>query len=338
VIIDPETNSIIAVLDEDDGLDSEPIGEMISVGNNIYIPTLSGMVNILDTNTNIIIDGVILPDIDGGTHKKSLKYDNFIYIIDTNSFYIINTLTNILVRTIQFDSSVDIMPVIIDDSLYLIGGSDIIEIDLNTNETITETNYGSDTVIGSSSYAIYDGNIYVAGTFNSEANVFVIDIENNQIYNCRGYESDNESASPSNTSTSSSGTVFGCRDKNATNYSSLARHKQDTCQYGPAAPELKESEDSCPIIKGYHFLGETDPEIILIQSFLSSQGFYNGLTNGVFDKLTDDAVKKFQTKYTSEVLKPWGLKRATGWWYKTTSKKANELLGCQVGEIEIKID
>jgi hypothetical protein len=47
--------------------------------------------------------------------------------------------------------------------------------------------------------------------------------------------------------------------------------------------------------------------------------------SGVYDAATLDAVKKFQVKYASDVLTPWGISEPTGYVYLTTRKKINEL-------------
>jgi len=47
--------------------------------------------------------------------------------------------------------------------------------------------------------------------------------------------------------------------------------------------------------------------------------------NGVYDAATLAAVHVFQTKYTSDILTPWGAHASTGYVYLTTRKKVNEI-------------
>lgn len=47
--------------------------------------------------------------------------------------------------------------------------------------------------------------------------------------------------------------------------------------------------------------------------------------NGVYDQADFDAVKRFQTKYASEILTPWGIKNPTWYVFKTTTEKINEI-------------
>ncbi len=56
------------------------------------------------------------------------------------------------------------------------------------------------------------------------------------------------------------------------------------------------------------------------------QKLLNIKTTGFFGDLTEKAVKTFQEKYTDSVLKPWGLTKSTGYFYKTTQRQANLLL------------
>lgn len=50
--------------------------------------------------------------------------------------------------------------------------------------------------------------------------------------------------------------------------------------------------------------------------------------DGNFGEQTVEAVKRFQLKFMSEILAPWGLNRATGFWFQATEFKARQILGC----------
>ena len=70
-------------------------------------------------------------------------------------------------------------------------------------------------------------------------------------------------------------------------------------------------------------------EVKCLQQFLKSQGpeiYPEGLVTGNFLSLTKKAVIRFQEKYASEILAPWGITRGTGYVGSTTRAKINELL------------
>jgi len=63
-----------------------------------------------------------------------------------------------------------------------------------------------------------------------------------------------------------------------------------------------------------------------LQSFLKDhEGFTDVQTTGVYDEMTFDAVKTFQSRYTDDVLGIWDTQESTGYVYYTTQKKINEL-------------
>lgn len=71
---------------------------------------------------------------------------------------------------------------------------------------------------------------------------------------------------------------------------------------------------------------KNDPiEVLKLKSFLNVfEGESLSLTT-VFDKPTFEAVERFQVKYRSDVLTPWGDKVTTGFVYILTKKKVNEI-------------
>ena len=88
---------------------------------------------------------------------------------------------------------------------------------------------------------------------------------------------------------------------------------------------------SCQIIVSNLSVGVVnDAEIKCLQEFLKAQGtdiYPEGLVTGYFGSLTKAAVIRFQEKYVSDVLAPWGLTKGTGRVAQTTRNKINELLG-----------
>lgn len=84
----------------------------------------------------------------------------------------------------------------------------------------------------------------------------------------------------------------------------------------------------CPFFTQYQIKGDVSPEVLRIKKFLNALEGEDLALSEVFDTETDKAVKRFQARYTPRVLVPWGLPRSTGWWYQSTKKTANDLLGC----------
>jgi hypothetical protein len=70
---------------------------------------------------------------------------------------------------------------------------------------------------------------------------------------------------------------------------------------------------------------------------LQREGLFDyPVATGYYGPITDRAIRAFQAKYASEILTPWGMTAPSGYWYKTTRKKANELVGCQEGAVELE--
>jgi len=71
------------------------------------------------------------------------------------------------------------------------------------------------------------------------------------------------------------------------------------------------------------------PEVRCLQEFLKNQGpeiYPEGLLTGNFLIATQSAVIRFQEKYASEILKPLGLEKGTGYVGALTRAKINQLL------------
>ncbi|MFA6445861.1 MAG: peptidoglycan-binding protein [Candidatus Paceibacterota bacterium] len=67
-------------------------------------------------------------------------------------------------------------------------------------------------------------------------------------------------------------------------------------------------------------------EVRKLQIFLRDlQGYSDTPVTGIFDQMTFNNVSKFQTKYVSDVLTPWGSNESTGFVYILTKKKVNEI-------------
>jgi len=83
-------------------------------------------------------------------------------------------------------------------------------------------------------------------------------------------------------------------------------------------------------------VGSENIEVKNLQQFLCENEFYDQcLITGYFGPLTKKAVMNFQSYYASEVLKPLGLLKATGYVGQATIKKLNDLTGCNSKEQNI---
>lgn len=73
--------------------------------------------------------------------------------------------------------------------------------------------------------------------------------------------------------------------------------------------------------------GDRGDEVRLLQAWLAKDPsvYPEALVTGYFGPLTKAAVKRFQEKYSSEILSPWGLLQGTGFVGSTTRAKLNQL-------------
>jgi parallel beta-helix repeat protein len=97
----------------------------------------------------------------------------------------------------------------------------------------------------------------------------------------------------------------------------------------PVTPTATNPTLVCPMFTGYYKKGSSGLEVRKIQAFLNKEIEAKLPVNGNFGPATEQAVKKFQEKYKAEIISPWEtLPASTGYWYKTTRMKANQLSGC----------
>lgn len=73
--------------------------------------------------------------------------------------------------------------------------------------------------------------------------------------------------------------------------------------------------------------GMKGDDVKTLQQFLAKEGLYTGPITGALGQLTKDALIKFQEKYATELLKPYGLTKGSGIAGTATRKKINTLLG-----------
>lgn len=69
-------------------------------------------------------------------------------------------------------------------------------------------------------------------------------------------------------------------------------------------------------------------QVTLWQKFFNKFFGSNLPETGVYDDPTFNETKEFQLRFSPEILSPWGLDHATGFIYKTTRMKANQLIDC----------
>jgi len=130
----------------------------------------------------------------------------------------------------------------------------------------------------------------------------------------------------------SGGIMYGCTDKDATNYEYFATHKQSLCKYSndtESAPTSNQQTNtgstSTVEEKSISFpynlrAGMNDPYVKKLQQYLNDHGFIlantgygsPGNETNYFGPLTYNALVRFQEAYVDEILRPWGLTRGTG--------------------------
>ncbi len=94
---------------------------------------------------------------------------------------------------------------------------------------------------------------------------------------------------------------------------------------------------ACPHFTHYVKYGKLNPisEVKKIQEFLNKEMNAHLLVSGIYTRATERAVKAFQLKERSEIMDPWGLEAPTGWWYQSSRNRANEIVGCDEGEMKL---
>jgi hypothetical protein len=88
--------------------------------------------------------------------------------------------------------------------------------------------------------------------------------------------------------------------------------------------------ESCPFIKGFYRIGDTNPEIRKIRAGINKAMGTNLVMSDKFDKELFIALKSWQEKYKDIVLDPWGMESSSGYFYKTSNWSMNYQNGCPV--------
>ena len=89
-----------------------------------------------------------------------------------------------------------------------------------------------------------------------------------------------------------------------------------------------QNQIKCPYFTQFTKKGDVGVEVEKIKRFLNNNEGTSLTVSNVYDDDLFNEVKKFQIKYKNQVLDPWGMKNASGIWYQSTRKKANDLIGC----------
>lgn len=124
----------------------------------------------------------------------------------------------------------------------------------------------------------------------------------------------------------SSGTHFICTDPTALNYTPPTENgkpKDAICRY-------PEKELSCIVplylTKAVRYGGENNPlDVKLLENFLNTYESQNLPVDGFYSAADRDVVIRWQEKYPSEILKPWGLSHGTGYVYLTSLRKIKQI-------------
>ncbi len=92
---------------------------------------------------------------------------------------------------------------------------------------------------------------------------------------------------------------------------------------------LGQKGNVCYVFQTNLYFGAKSDNVKCLQEFLKSQGpdiYPEGIISGWFGFLTKTAVVRFQEKYASEILAPFGLIKGTGYVGVSTRAKINQLL------------
>ena len=94
-----------------------------------------------------------------------------------------------------------------------------------------------------------------------------------------------------------------------------------------ATSEVSISATECNYLKSYLSVYRNNDidQMLKLQTFLKEQEGFDVKLSGVFDSSTIIAVRRFQVRYSKDILAPWGLAHPTGNVSITTRHKINDL-------------
>ena len=102
---------------------------------------------------------------------------------------------------------------------------------------------------------------------------------------------------------------------------------EDVIEILPGGEVLGVGPQCEPLITEYIRPGKknTPAQVSLLQTFLNDSEGENLKVTGIYDAPTIAALNRFQKKYATDILSPWGISHATGNVYYTTQKKINSV-------------
>lgn len=102
---------------------------------------------------------------------------------------------------------------------------------------------------------------------------------------------------------------------------------EDVVEILPGGEVLGMGPQCEPLITEYIRPGtkNTPAQVSLLQTFLNDSEGENLAVTGIYDAPTIAALNRFQKKYATDILSPWGISHATSNVYYTTQKKINAL-------------
>ncbi len=129
----------------------------------------------------------------------------------------------------------------------------------------------------------------------------------------------------------SSGTHFICTDSSAVNYTKDigdGRVNNDICKYKQVNVPTTELACETPLYltRPVKFGASNNPDDVrLLEKYLNTYEDSNLTVDGFYSKADFDTVVRWQEKYSSEILTPWGITEGTGYVFITSLRKIKHI-------------
>ncbi len=108
----------------------------------------------------------------------------------------------------------------------------------------------------------------------------------------------------------------------------LINHLEEELEKEEEAEEVVEEEEEGaydPYLEEYIRYGTSGEEVEKLQTFLNEYLHEDLPVTGYYGDMTLELVNRFQMKHANEILEPWGITEPTGYVYKTTQRKINDI-------------